>query len=104
MRIGLLIGLPSDNLRLNHGSRAEFLDELLRLLAAQLIIFDPDRDLLERLVVDEAGRIFGNVELPLLNVFAELPEHLNQHHENLADPRRNIHGDVSTKCRDGDAL
>jgi hypothetical protein len=29
--------------------------------------------LLECLVVDEARRIFGNIELPLLDVLAELP-------------------------------
>ena len=34
---------------------------------------EPSTHLLESFVVDEAGCIFGNVKLTLLNVFAELP-------------------------------
>jgi hypothetical protein len=33
-----------------------------------------DEYLLEGFVVNEAGSIFWNIQLPLLNVFAELPD------------------------------
>lgn len=51
----------------------ELLDELRRGLAIDLGLSEGVTHLLQRLVVHEAGGIFGEIKLPALDLFTELP-------------------------------
>jgi hypothetical protein len=62
------------SLRWYHGSSAKLLDELQDGESATIHEDVGDvEDLLERFVVDKAGSIFWYLQLPLLDVLAELP-------------------------------
>lgn len=60
--------------------RTEFFDQLWKVSMERIFMQKwwaavwRDEYLLEGFVVNEAGSIFWNIQLPLLNVFAELPD------------------------------